>query len=211
MKDIVIIGSGAFAREVNWIIKRINSVKSEWNIVGFLDDDESLIGKTIDGVKVMGNIDFISQMGNVFTVCAICNAKTRKEIIVRISQYENVSFATIVDPSAICHPTAKIGEGSVLCCNTMVNIETVIGSHVALVDRCAVGHNSIVGDYSVLFVGSIIAGNVTVGECCELGMGSNVIQSKTIGDNCIIGACACVVKDISSDHTAVGVPAKIIK
>lgn len=211
MKNIVIIGSGAFAREVNWIINRINSVKNEWNVVGFLDDDESLIGKTIDGVKVLGNIDFISQMGNIFTVCAICNAKIRKKIVARISQYKNVSFATIIDPSAICHPTAKIGEGSVLCCNTMVNIETVIGSHVALVDRCAVGHNSIVRDYSVLFVGSIIAGNVTVGECCELGMGSNVIQSKTIGNNCIIGACACVVKDISSDHTAVGVPAKIIK
>lgn len=209
MKDIVIIGCGDFAREVNWIIGRINEKKPEFNVIGFVDDDVSRHGETVDGVKVLGGIEHIADLGEVYTVCAICDAKVRKEIINRISSFENVRFATIIDPTAICHETAVIGQGSILCCNTMVNIETKIGEHVAMVDRSAVGHDCVIGDYGVLFVGAIVAGKCKIGECCELGMGTNVIPGKKIGDNTIIGAGACVVNDIPSDCTAVGVPAKV--
>ena len=211
MKNIVIIGCGDFGREVNWIIGRVNAVKEEWKVVGFVDDNEDLINKKIDGTEVIGNIDFLSKLGNVYVICAVCNSKARKRIIERISHFNNISFATIIDPTAICHHTAEIGEGSVLCCNTMVNIETKIGNHVVLVDRSAVGHNSDVGDYSVMFVGSIVAGNVKIGKCSELGMGSTVIQGKNIGENTVIGASACVIDDIPSNCIAVGVPAKVKK
>lgn len=211
MKDIVIIGCGDFAREVNWIIGRINEQSPEYNVIGFVDDDESRHGEIIDGVKVLGKIEHIASLGEVYTVCAICNAKARKEIVGRISGLENVRFATVIDPTAICHESAVIGQGSVLCCNTMANIETKIGEHVAMVDRSAVGHNSVIGDYGVLFVGATVAGRCEVGDCCELGMGTNVIPGRKIGNNTVIGAGACVVDDIRPDCVAVGVPAKIIR
>ena len=211
MKDIVIIGCGAFAREVNWIIGRINDKNPEFNVIGFVDDNKKTHGCIIDGVKVLGDINKLSDLGKIYTVCAVSNVNARRKLIEKASSFENVSFATIIDPTAICHKTASIGEGSILCTNTMVNVETQIGRHVAMVDRSAVGHNSEVGDYSVLYVGAVVAGNSYVGECCELGMGSNVIQGKTIGKNTVIGAGACVVKDIPDNCTAVGVPAKVIK
>ena len=43
MKDIVIIGAGGFGREVAWLIEDINKVNNEWNIVGFVDDNKSII------------------------------------------------------------------------------------------------------------------------------------------------------------------------
>ena len=211
MKDIIIIGCGAFAREVNWIIERINAVEEKYNVLGFVDDDESRHGEVIDGVKVIGNIQTLSTLGKVYTVCAVCNAKIRKNIIDKVERFENVKFETIIDPTAICHRSAKIGAGCILCTNTMLNIETQIGNHVAMVDRSAVGHNSVVGDYSVLFVSATVAGNSEVGKCCELGMGSSTIQGKKIGNNTIVGANACVVKDIPDNCIAVGVPAKVIK
>lgn len=211
MKDIVIIGCGDFGREVNWIINRINNVAQEWNIIGFVDDNEEYVGKTIDGVKVIGKVEKLSEIGKVYTICAICDAKVRKNIIKKVSGYKNVSFAILTDPTCICHKTAKIGEGTIICCNTMVNINTTIGKHVAMVDRSAVGHDSVIGDYSVLLVGAVVAGNSQTGECCELGMGANMIQNKKIGDNVIVGAGACVVKNLPDNCTAVGVPAKVIK
>ncbi|MBQ7654395.1 MAG: NeuD/PglB/VioB family sugar acetyltransferase [Clostridia bacterium] len=211
MKNIVIIGCGSFAREVNWIIGRINEKKAEFNVLGFVDDDASRHGETIDGVKVLGSVDELSKLGDVYTVCAVCNAKKRKELVGRVSSFENVKFATIVDPTAICHDSAEIGEGSILCTNTMVNINTKIGSHVAMVDRSAVGHDSVIGDFGVMFVGAVVAGNSMVDECCELGMNSSVIPGQKIGKNTVIGAGACVVGDIPSGCTAVGVPARAIK
>jgi acetyltransferase-like isoleucine patch superfamily enzyme len=44
-----------------------------------------------------------------------------------------------------------------------------------------------------------------------MGTGSQIIQGLTVGVGTIVGAGACVVKDILSEVTAVGCPAKVIK
>ena len=40
MKDIVIYGAGGYGREIACLIKRLNAVKKEWNLLGFIDDGE---------------------------------------------------------------------------------------------------------------------------------------------------------------------------
>jgi hypothetical protein len=37
MKDIVIVGNGGFAKEIRWLIDRINKRSNEWNFLGFVD------------------------------------------------------------------------------------------------------------------------------------------------------------------------------
>jgi FlaA1/EpsC-like NDP-sugar epimerase len=59
MKDIVIIGAGDFGREVAWLIDDINKARPAYRIMGFLDDKESLAGKTVDGYEVLGNVEHI--------------------------------------------------------------------------------------------------------------------------------------------------------
>ena len=49
MKDLVIIGAGDFGREIANVVERINCVKSEWNLLGFIDDNIEIQGKKIDG------------------------------------------------------------------------------------------------------------------------------------------------------------------
>ena len=39
LKDIVIVGYGGFAREVEWLISRINEKDKTWNFKGFIDVD----------------------------------------------------------------------------------------------------------------------------------------------------------------------------
>ena len=38
MKKIVIIGNGGFAKEIKWLIERINAKKKEWDFLGFIDE-----------------------------------------------------------------------------------------------------------------------------------------------------------------------------
>ena len=37
-KDIAIFGAGGFGREVLALIKEINRIEPQWNILGFFDD-----------------------------------------------------------------------------------------------------------------------------------------------------------------------------
>lgn len=50
----------------------------------------------------------------------------------------------------------------------------------------------------------------TLGDNVYLGPGAKLIGGITVGDRCVIGANAVVCKDVPSDVTVAGVPAKII-
>ena len=52
--------------------------------------------------------------------------------------------------------------------------------------------------------------SATIGDNVLIGAGAKIIGNVTIGDNVKIGANAVIVKDIPSNCTAVGVPARII-
>ena len=49
-----------------------------------------------------------------------------------------------------------------------------------------------------------------IGKNCLIGANSVLIGGIVIGDNVKVGAGAVVVKDVPSDCTVIGVPAKII-
>lgn len=51
---------------------------------------------------------------------------------------------------------------------------------------------------------------ITIGDDCWLGGGVIVCPGVSIGDRCIIGAGSVVTRDIPSDSTAVGNPARIL-
>ena len=56
-----------------------------------------------------------------------------------------------------------------------------------------------------------IAGEVVLGEAVYGGMGVGIINQVTVGNNVTLGAGSVVVKNISSNCLAVGIPAKVIK
>lgn len=208
MKDLYIIGAGGFGREVAWLVERINKEKKLWNLKGFIDDDNELLGKNINGLKVEGNIDFLNSLGKEnFCVCAIGNAKVRKTIVNRL---KNVSFATLIDPSAIVSNRVKIGEGTIVCAGTIVTVDIEIGKHVIINLDCTIGHDDIIKDYVTIYPNVNVSGNVIIGEKSEIGTGAQIIQGKNITTECIIGAGAVVVKNIEEKGTYVGVPVKKI-
>ena len=55
-----------------------------------------------------------------------------------------------------------------------------------------------------------IVGGVKIGGHVDIGAGAKIISPVTIGDHAKIGANAVVLKDIPSNTTAVGIPARIV-
>ncbi len=71
------------------------------------------------------------------------------------------------------------------------------------------GENLQVGPNVV--IGRNVKGFPTLGDNVYIGANASIIGKITIGDNVIIGAGAVVVKDVPSNCTVVGNPARIIK
>jgi len=209
MKKIVIIGAGGFGREVAWLIERINKIEPTWELIGFVDDRADLLGTIVGGYSVLGNCDWLNdQKDELYAVCAIGSSKARKEVIHKL---KGVLFATLVDPKADMSHRIKMGEGCIICSNTIMTVDITVGSHVLINIDCTISHDVILEDFVSISPSVNISGQVVLEECVEMGVGSQIIQGLKIGKGTIVGAGAVVIKDLPRECTAVGVPAKPIK
>lgn len=209
MKNLYIIGAGGFGREVAWCVERINDVTQTWNLKGFIDDNEKLWGKQEDEYLVLGGCEYLKQQKDAYAVCAVGNAKVRKQIIEKLSN-SGVQFATIVDPSVILSKSVSIGEGTIICAGTIATVDISIGKHVIINLDCTLGHDDIIEDYVTIYPSVNVSGNALIGERSEIGTGTQVIQGKKIVKNTIVGAGAVVIRDINESGTYVGSPARKI-
>ena len=212
MKDLIIFGASGFGREVAWLVERINKIEPTWNLLGFMDDDESIQKSEINGYKVLGKTGDINKYPDAYFVIAVGASKTREKIVNGMRMVNPiVKFGTVIDPSVEKSDLVTIGEGSIICAHTIITVNIAIGNHVIINLDCTIGHDAVLHDFVTLYPSVNVSGITDIGHAVELGTGMQIIQGKSIGDYSIVGAGAVVVKDIPARCTAVGSPAKPIK
>ena len=201
-KDVIIIGAGGHARVIADIIK-----KSGDKIVGFLDDNADIQGKTIfDGKIVLGDTseESVKKYSDCYFIIGIGSNRVRKIIS---EKYSNIKWYTAIHPSAIIANEVSIEKGSVIMAGAIVNTGTKIGKHCIINTRSSLDHDNIVEDYVHISPGVTLAGNVHIKEKTWICAGTTIINNITINKNNIIGAGSVVIKDITTENsTYVGVP-----
>lgn len=214
---LVIIGAGGFGREVHDVVEAINEAAMErtgndaFQVLGFLDDnapsDDSLL---VDrGLSVLGPVDHLKNLASeVQFVLAVGNGEARRRLDLWCSGLGRLS-------PVLVHPRAVIGQhrvnmepGVVLCAGAIVTTNVRLGRHVHLNLGVTVGHDAVLRDYVTVNPNVSISGNVVLEESANLGTCSSVIQGRRVGARTIVGAGAVVARDLPSDVTAVGIPAR---
>ncbi|MGK0724371.1 acetyltransferase [Aerococcus urinaeequi] len=209
MKDIVIIGAGGYGREVTWLLEDINKENPQWNILGFIDDNESIQGKQLGEYKVIGTTDYLFEK-ELTVVIAIANPFIRREVYNKLKDTKNI-FPTLIHPSVIYSDSVTFGQGVIVSAGSIVTIDITIEDFVIIDRGCNIGHDTKISKFSTLLPSTTVSGNVHIEENLLIGTGSTIIQGLTIGKKSIVGAGAVVTKNIPKNCTAVGVPAKPIK
>lgn len=209
MKDLVIIGAGGLGSMVHTIVRDINAKQSEWNVLGFVDDNNDVHGLVIDELPVLGNLNWlIERLSNVWVSLAIANPAIRNRIAKLISKAQ---FATLVHPNAWICPGGTIGEGCIIYPGVMLDNHVMVHNNVIINKNVTVGHDTVVSDFVTISPGVNIGGNDHIGMGCDLGINSCTVQGVDVGEWSVVGAGAAVVKTLKPNVTAVGVPAKVIK
>ena len=202
MKDIIIIGAGDLGKDVAWLIERINEDKPQWNLLGFTEKSEM---KEFQGYPILGDDNVLSQYEDVYVVCALANTELREKIIDSLPA--NAHVATLIDPRAIIHRSAQIGEGSMVFANALVGIGARLGKQCIVLYNASVNHDVEVGDYTTIYPNATVSGRCVIGKYCEIGTGASLIQHITICDKARIGVGAAVFTKIKYPGTTVGNPA----
>lgn len=206
----MIYGYGGFAREVFQLVKDINVLKPEWNVLGFIDDDPTATGSDTQGIPILGGMEWLIEKHHVHVIIAIGSSKTRFHIVQKMRTYCTNSFATLIHPLALIGDRVEVEDGTIICAGTSITTDVAVGHHVILNLSCTVGHDSVLYDFVTVSPNVSISGNVSIEEGCELGTTSTIVPGKSVGSWSIVGAGTVVIKNVEPNATIVGNPGRVV-
>ena len=206
--NVLIIGSGATGQQT------LDSLLDQdcREVVGFVDDNPKLWGTVLSGVKVRGGVDLLFQMDRqgFGVVIALADYRVKSKIASRLFPL-NLSWISVIHPTAVVMKSAKVGAGNILQAGTVLDTGSRTGHHVLMWAGATLGYSCVLEDYSILAAGTHLAGNNVVGYGAFVGIGASLCPGVCVGAGSVIGAGAAVTEDIPDGVVAVGVPARVIK
>jgi sugar O-acyltransferase (sialic acid O-acetyltransferase NeuD family) len=211
--DLVIIGAGGFARETVSALEAANAVRPTWRLLGFLDDDTSLTGRTRAGHPILGPLDLVPSFTDAqFVVCMAnpAHPDIRRRIVARLSGF-NCRYATVVHPAAQIGAGSTVGAGSVLLAGTVLTADVTLGAHVAVMPHAVLTHDDVIEDYVTIAAGVRLGGSARIATTAYVGSGALIRESVTIGAGALIGMGAVVLGDVPADQVWVGNPARHLR
>jgi sugar O-acyltransferase (sialic acid O-acetyltransferase NeuD family) len=211
--DLVVVGAGGFGRETVEAVRAMTSNGAAWRLLGYLDDDPSLTGTTIDGVPILAGIAEAANLPNASFVISTGrpdNYRSRLQIVERLN-FAVDRYATIIHPAAAISTSSRIGPGSVLLACTVLTAAVQIGAHVVVMPHVTLTHDDIVEDFATLASGAAAGGRVRIGRCAYIGSGALIREGRTVGDYSLIGMGAVVTVDVPPRQVWTGVPARHLR
>lgn len=203
----MIIGAGGHGREVLDVVDAINAVEPTYTVIGFLADHDGVNEPlTRRAAKILGPTSLIDSLDAEYVV-AIGNPVARAAIDHQC-MLRGLLSPVLIHPAASVGSDVHLGPGSVVMAGARITTNLVAGRTLQVNVNATISHDARIGDYVTISPGCNIAGNVELGDGVYLGTGCVVIPGIRIGANTVIGAGAVVIRDLPSDVTAVGVPAK---
>ena len=205
MKDLIIIGAGNVGA---FLAYNLDLFEGQYNLLGFLDDDDQKIGMQIAGYPVLGKVEDIQNYpAGTAVAVGIASPLTRKRIVDKISHLP-LDFPNFIARNAWLSKAVKLGKGVIIYPGVSINYESVLGDFVIINMNCALGHNAILADCCTLAPGVNFGGFTTLDECVDVGIGASTRQNTRIGRNSIIGGQAMVIGEVPEGAVVKGVPGR---
>ena len=120
-------------------------------------------------------------------------------------------YATFVHPLALVTRSAKLGYGTVVLTNAVVNSNARVGNHVTIQSGTLIGYDTVVGDNTFFAAQSAIGSNSKISTGCFIGLKCSVNNYTTIGDFAYIGMGSNVIKSVPDRAMAYGNPARQVE
>lgn len=201
----VIVGAGAQGQ----VVLEVWRAQHPRDTFAFVDDNPALCGMEILGAKVQGPVALLEGLDGE-AVLALGNNRTRLALA-STWRDRGLHFGTVIHPSAVVSPSARIGEGTVVFAGVVVNTGARVGSQVVLNTGVIVEHDCVIHDGSSLSPGARMGGRVVIEEGVFISTGVTLAPRVRVGARSVIGAGAVVVSDLPPDVLAYGVPARVAR
>lgn len=207
----VIIGAGTYGE-----VYLSYLMESGVDVVGFLDDNETLRGKEIRGIPIFGGVGMLETLkeshGIEAVYCPLGNNLLRVKFL-RYAKELGYQTPNYIHPSVVISPNVKIGaQGVYLLPSTVVMPCCDIHNYVMVSVNSIISHHTTIEEGVFLSFGVNLGASITLRKYTYVGIGATIMTGvHELGENCMIGAGAVVIKDVPDNAVVAGVPAKILR
>ena len=196
MKEkIILIGGGGHCKSCIDVIEQ----EGNYRIAGIVDLPEKLHQKIL-GYEIIATDDDLPRLVNEYENFLITLGQIKSpEKRIRIFQTLKESGAklpVIVSPLAYVSKHAKIGDGTIIMHNALINAGARIGSNCIINSKALIEHDATIGDHCHVATGAIINGGVKVGSGNFFGSNSVCKEYIEVAENAVIGCGAKTNKNI---------------
>ena len=209
MMDLIIFGVGGLSKDVHFIVDYINSIKSTFNLRGFLDDNKYQ-PELINGVPYLGSSDYIKTIDyDAHLVIAVSNPIVIKKIVQLGSENPYIQFPNLIHPTAILdHQFLQIGKGNIINASCIISRNVVIGDFNIFNNNACIGHDVEIGHMNTFSPKAQISGNVIIGNENFFGLNASIVQNKSVGNFNFVGASSLLTKSLKDNRKVFGIPAR---
>lgn len=207
-----LFGTGGYAREVMPIAdQQLKAMGfTEIVFVQTVPDREE-----VNGFRVVSEEAFVNLSGEKFFNIAIAESNIREQIAGRMKS-KGIKPISLTANNATIYQNNSIGEGVIMCAQTIVTSNAQIGDFFHANIYSYVAHDCIIGNFVTFAPNVHCNGNVTIGDHAYIGTGAIIKQGTpdkpvVIGEGAIVGMGSVVTKSVPANSTVIGCPARVIE
>ena len=209
MKQVWLFGAGVGSREILRIIRDINKQEETWEVLGFVDKDQNIIGKEVDDLQVVSYKDMIIG-ADLYAICAIYDPKIRKKVIEEEIEKNGLKLATIIHPDILLPTDIKLADGVMIYPGTQISFNVKLGKGTLIFFNTLLGHDLKAGDYTTVCPSVTLNGDITLGTGAFIGAGATLHPAISIGNWTTIGIGTTVLQNVGDKKKVISMPRQII-
>lgn len=212
-----IFGTGGFGRECMALAEQsCNAAHGDPKSFELCFVEHSPKAAEVNGYRVLSLEQFVSVRNTQkrFNI-AVANPFDRQRIASQIESFDLQPF-TIKSASCEIHPTARVGEGAILCQFSLISANSEVGRYFHLNHHGYVSHDCRVGDFVTFAPAVRCNGTIEIGDTAYIGAGASIRQgtasrSMRVGKAAVVGMGAVVLSSVEDHTTVAGNPARPLK
>lgn len=192
-RPLLVVGDGPLARELVDLVDAVNAAVPTWEVVAGVADDPALT------VVVAG--------GGSGGPAPSRGASLARARAVRRLDVPAHRLATLVHPSAVVAPSARLGPGAVVHPLAVIGPGAVVGAHAHVRAGAVVGADCVLGDLVTVGSGVRLGEGVLLDEGVSLAAGVLVDDQVSVGAWAVATLGSVLVHPVPEGEVWSGVPA----